>query len=176
MVKLFWFYHYYIAIESYKMFVKSLEMVWNIYISNSHIVFQHHKFYLCYLSFKCSLLSWIFVYLKQKPSRTSTIPGTIILLLLLLFCCCFFSCPHFFQEEWICCTNGSVRLSPEHIILTLCGVISLNSVYWNHVKTFQIVLIWNVSFLIQRSRPVSHQPVVSKTEINLTSSSIERSL
>lgn len=80
----------YIAIKSYKMFVESPYLVYNTYTFLILILSSRTlQFDLCYLSFKCSLLSWIFVFLKQNPSRISTI-------LLQSFCCCCFFVVTFF--------------------------------------------------------------------------------
>lgn len=74
------------------------------------------------------------------------------------------------------CTNNWGRIFPEHILLTLCVVILLNNFYWSHAKVPQMVSIWNFCFLSQDYGLVSHQPVFSKIETNLTPSWMERSL
>ena len=99
----------------------------------------------------------------------------ILLLLILLLCCCCFLSPlllergnSWHRDRLDSCANNSVRISPEHILLTRCGIILLNNFYLSHAKTTQMVSVWNFSLLSQKYRLVSHQHFFNKIETNLT--------
>lgn len=102
--------------------------------------------YLLNVSFFPGFIIIIFFVQNETLSKDIHNPSCSQILLLFYWCCFLFLLLLGRANAWHgdilgCCTSKSVRISPEHFLFTLCGVILLSKFCWSHAKTPQLVSI-----------------------------------